>query len=55
MLFKLVVDPRWSTWGMIQCKVSKLTFGFYEYGLDRVARFCENAAHPDFESWLKQV
>ena len=55
MLYKLIVDLRWSLWAMIQCKVSKLEFAFYDYGLDRVARFCGNAAHPDFESWLKQV
>ncbi len=55
MLFKLIVDLRWSLWAMVRCKVSKLTFDFYQYGLDRVARFCDNATHPDFESWLRQV
>jgi thiamine kinase-like enzyme len=55
MLYKLIVDLRWSLWAMVQSKVSKLTFDFHQYGLDRVARFCDSAAHRDFESWLKQV
>jgi thiamine kinase-like enzyme len=55
MLYKLIVDLRWSLWAMIQCKVSKLEFDFYQYGLDRIARFCDNAAHSDLETWLKQA
>ena len=55
MLYKLVVDLWWSIWAMIQCKVSTLEFEFYRYGMDRIARFSRNAAHPDFESWLARV
>ena len=55
MLYKLVVDLWWSIWAMIQYKVSRLRFDFYAYGTDRIARFCANAAHPDFEGWLAQV
>ncbi len=55
MLYKLVVDLWWSVWAMIQCKVSKLEFEFYRYGMARIARFSKNAAHPDFESWLARV
>jgi thiamine kinase-like enzyme len=55
MLHKLVVDLWWSMWAMVQSKVSKLEFEFYRYGTDRIARFSKNAAHPDFESWLKRV
>ena len=55
MLHKLVVDLWWSMWAMVQSKVSKLEFEFYRYGTDRIARFSKNTAHPDFESWLKQV
>ena len=55
MLHKLVVDLVWSIWAMIQCKIATIDFEFYRYGTDRVARFCANAAHPDFESWLADV
>jgi hypothetical protein len=55
MLHKLVVDLWWSTWATVQLKVSRLQFDFYAYGTDRTARFCANAAHPDFEGWLAQV
>ena len=55
MLYKLVVDLWWSSWAMIQCKVSTLEFDFLRYGKDRIARFSKNAAHPDFESWLARV
>jgi thiamine kinase-like enzyme len=55
MLYKLVVDLRWSTWALVQAKVSKVEFEFYRYAMDRIARFSKNAAHPDFESWLSQA
>jgi len=55
MLHKLVADLWWSIWAMIQCRVSKIDFDFYEYGTDRIARFCDNAAHTDFEGWLDEV
>ena len=55
MLHKLVADLWWSIWAMIQVRVSKIDFDFYEYGVARIARFCDNAAHADFEGWLALV
>ena len=55
MLHKLVADLWWSIWAMIQVRVSKIDFDFYEYGVARIARFCDNAGHADFEGWLAQV
>ena len=55
MLHKLVADLWWSIWAMIQVRQSKLDFDFYEYGMNRVARFHTNAAKPEFPSWLTTV
>jgi thiamine kinase-like enzyme len=55
MLHKLVADLWWSIWAMIQVRQSKLDFDFYEYGMNRVARFRANAARSEFPSWLATV
>ena len=55
MLHKLVADLWWSIWAMIQVRLSKIDFDFYEYGMNRVARFHANAAKPDFATWLEIV
>jgi thiamine kinase-like enzyme len=55
MLYKLVADLWWSIWAMIQVRLSKIDFDFYEYGMNRVARFHANAARPEFSSWLATV
>ena len=55
MLHKLVADLWWSIWAMIQVRQSKLDFDFYEYGMNRVARFHANAARSEFPSWLATV
>ena len=54
-LHKLVADLWWSIWAMIQASMSKLDFDFYEYGMDRIRRFQNNAADPDYEAWLESV
>jgi thiamine kinase-like enzyme len=55
MLHKIVADLWWSIWAMIQVRLSKLDFDFYEYGMNRVRRLHENAAKPAFPSWLETV
>jgi thiamine kinase-like enzyme len=55
MLHKIVADLWWSIWAMIQVRLSKLDFDFYEYGMNRVRRLHENAANPAFPSWLETV
>jgi len=54
-LHKLVADLWWSIWAMIQASMSKLDFDFYEYGINRMRRFQNNAADPDYEAWLESV
>ena len=55
LLYKLVADLWWSIWAMIQVRLSKIDFDFYEYGMNRVARFHANAEKPDFPAWLAEV
>jgi thiamine kinase-like enzyme len=55
MLHKLVADLWWSIWAMIQVRLSKIDFDFYEYGMARVARFHTNAHKPEFTTWLATV
>jgi hypothetical protein len=55
LLYKLVADLWWSIWAMIQVRLSKIDFDFYEYGMNRVARFHANAGKPDFPAWLAEV
>ncbi len=55
MLHKLVADLWWSIWAMIQATLSKLDFDFFQYGMDRIHRMERNAAHPDYEEWLRAV
>jgi thiamine kinase-like enzyme len=55
MLHKIVADLWWSIWAMIQVRLSKLDFDFYDYGMNRVRRLHGNAASPAFPSWLETV
>jgi thiamine kinase-like enzyme len=55
MLHKIVADLWWSIWAMIQVRLSKLDFDFYDYGMNRVRRLHGNAANPAFPSWLETV
>ena len=55
MLHKLVADLWWSIWAMIQCRVSTIDFDFYEYGMNRIRRFCDNATADALETWLAEV
>lgn len=55
MLHKIVADLWWSIWAMIQVRLSKIDFDFYEYGMNRVARLHTNASKPEFPSWLATV
>jgi thiamine kinase-like enzyme len=55
LLHKLTADLWWSLWAMIQVKISKLDFDFYQYGIDRYARFRMNYYDRDFETWINGV
>jgi thiamine kinase-like enzyme len=54
-LFKALVDLKWSTWAMVQNKVSRLDFDFFKYGFWKHmrARFVMN--DPRWSEWLKAV
>jgi len=54
-LYKLVADLWWSIWAMIQVRLSKIDFDFFEYGMNRVARFHANAERMEFAAWLATV
>jgi len=54
-LYKLVADLWWSIWAMIQVRLSKIDFDFFEYGMNRVARFHANAERQEFAAWLAAV
>lgn len=32
VVHRALADVKWSTWAMVQCKVSSLDFDFYKYG-----------------------
>ena len=55
MLHKLVADLWWSIWAMIQSRLSKIDFDFYQYGMNRMRRFADNVADPGYQGWLAQV
>ncbi len=55
LLHKLVADLWWSIWAMIQVRLSKIDFDFYEYGMGRVARFRRNAENPDYATWIATI
>jgi len=55
LLHKLVADLWWSIWPMIQVQISEIDFDFYAYGMNRIRRFCRNAANPNLEKWISGV
>ena len=55
MLYKVISDLWWSLWAMVQVRLSKIEFDYYDYGMDRVARFHANAGRAEFPDWLEVV
>ena len=55
LLHKLTADLWWSLWAMIQDKLSDLDFDYYQYGIERYARFRMNYYNPEFKTWLDAV
>lgn len=54
-LFKALVDLKWSTWAMVQNKVSRLDFDFYKYGAWKHMRARFLMSDPNWPLWLTTV
>lgn len=54
-LFKALVDLKWSTWAMVQNRVSALEFDFFKYGAWKHMRARSVMRDPDWDSWLGAV
>jgi len=54
-LFKALADLKWSTWAMVQNKVSALDFDFFKYGVWKHMRARSVMRDPNWEAWLKTV
>jgi hypothetical protein len=54
-LHKALADIKWSTWSMVQNKVSALDFDFFKYGAWKHMRARSIIQDPRWESWLRAV
>ncbi|MGO4840435.1 phosphotransferase family protein, partial [Rhizobiaceae sp. 2RAB30] len=54
-LFKALVDLKWSTWAMVQNRVSRLDFDFYKYGAWKHMRARFLMSDPRWPIWLKTI
>ena len=54
-LMKFMSDFREAMWGVVQTAVSELDFDFAEYRDKHFDRMLSTAAHPDFETWLREA
>lgn len=54
-VFKALVDLKWSTWAMIQNKLSALDFDYFKYGVWKHMRTRVAMRDPQWNEWLKAV
>lgn len=54
-VFKALVDLKWSTWAMVQNKLSALDFDFFKYGAWKHMRARIVMRDPQWSSWLKAL
>jgi thiamine kinase-like enzyme len=54
-LFKALVDLKWSTWAMVQNRISRLDFDFFKYGSWKHMRARFVMSDPRWPEWLKAV
>lgn len=54
-LFKALADLKWSTWAMVQNRVSELDFDFFKYGVWKHMRARSVMRDPKWDTWLKAV
>jgi len=54
-VFKALVDLKWSTWAMVQNKLSALDFDYFKYGVWKHMRTRVAMRDPQWNEWLKAV
>ena len=54
-VFKALADMKWSTWAMVQNKLSALDFDYYKYGVWKHLRARAVMRNPQWNEWLKIV
>lgn len=54
-VFKALVDLKWSTWAMVQNKLSALDFDYFKYGAWKHMRARRVMSDPKWDEWLKAV
>lgn len=54
-LYKALVDLKWSTWAMVQNKLSALDFDYFKYGVWKHMRARSVMCDPRWSEWLKAV
>jgi thiamine kinase-like enzyme len=54
-IFKAMVDLKWSTWAMVQNKISTLDFDFFKYGAWKHMRARSLMRDPRWSGWLRSV
>lgn len=54
-LHKALADIKWSTWSMVQNKISALDFDFFKYGAWKHMRARSIIQDPRWDTWLKAV
>jgi len=54
-IFKALVDLKWSTWAMVQNRLSALDFDYFKYGAWKHMRTRAVMRDPRWDDWLKAV
>lgn len=54
-VFKALADLKWSTWAMVQNKLSALDFDFFKYGVWKHMRARTVMRHIEWNTWLRTV
>jgi thiamine kinase-like enzyme len=54
-IFKALVDLKWSTWAMVQNKLSALDFDYFKYGVWKHMRARRVMGDPKWDEWLRSV
>ncbi|MQY77338.1 MAG: hypothetical protein GH155_06910 [Spirochaeta sp.] len=55
LLYKIIADLWWGIWAMIQSKISKIDFDFFEYGTNRFNRLRKNAFDSGYRNWIESL
>ncbi len=54
-IFKALVDLKWSTWAMVQNRLSALDFDYFKYGAWKHMRTRHVMRDPRWDDWLKAL